>query len=256
MRRKPGTSSEEFTAYWRDNHAPIVRDRPEVKGALAAEKYTHYRTLPDDPLAAEMIAVRGFGTASYDGICIPESGSVSMEDYASALADEDGGAIRAWQTLLEDEVNFMDMTTSIPCFATEETLLPARGDSPSTHVMVCYRRADGVSFDKLVDFKRNLFADHVAKLREDLGLAGHRLVVPIDTPLIEHFCTVRGCIDRPFDVMEVFSFESRADLERSWKTARAAWDELIQVETEMVSFEGSTLVVAESAVIFDDQVGR
>jgi hypothetical protein len=254
MRRKPGTSNEEFTAYWRDNHAPIVRDRPEVKGALSAEKYTHYRTLPDDRLTAEMIAARGFGTASYDGICIPESATVSVEDYASALADGDGGAIRAWQTLLEDEVNFMDMTTSIPCFATEETLLSARGESPSTHVMVCTRRADGVSIDKLVDFKRNLFADHVAKLREDVGLAGYRQVVPIDTPLIEQFCSIRGCIDRPFDVMDVFSFESRADLERSWKTARAAWDELIQVDAEVVDLDGSTLVVAESVVIFDDQV--
>lgn len=255
MRRKPGTSNEEFTAYWRDNHAPIVRDRPEVKAGLAVQKYTHYRTLPDDPLTADMLSARGFGIAGYDGICIPESNSVTVDSYSAALAEEGGHTLQAWATLLEDEVNFMDMATSIPCFATEETLLSSDGSVSSTHVMVCYRAAADVPLNRFLDFRRNAFSDHVAKLREDLNLAGYRQIVPINTPLNEQFCSVRGCVDRPYDAMDVFSFDSRADVEQSWQTGRAAWDELISADSGMVDADGSTLVLAESVVIFDDQNG-
>lgn len=253
MRRKPGTSNTEFTAYWRDHHAPIVRDRPEVKAALRADKYTHYRTLPDDRLNAEMIAARGWRVASYDGICIPESSSLSIDDYAQALAEEGGDTLRAWMTLLHDEVNFMDMATSIPCFATQETPFSAPGTPPSAHVMICYRAADGVAIADFLDFRRTVFATKVADLRVALGPVRYRQVVPIDTPLNEQFGLARGCLERPYDAMDVFSFSSRADVERSWRTGRAAWDELARAESHLIRPEDSTLVVTESAVIFDDQ---
>ena len=62
-----------------------------------------------------------------------------------------------------------------------------------------------------------------------------------------------GCIDQPYDAMDVYSFATRADLERSWRTARPAWDELAQAERHMVAAQSSALVVTDSVVIFDDR---
>jgi len=253
MRRKPGTSTEEFTAYWRDHHAPIVRDRPTIKAGLRAEKYTHYRTRTADPLRAEMAGARGFEVAGYDGICIPESQTVSIDDYAAALAEQDGTTLQAWLTLLDDEVNFMDMTTSIPCFATEDSVLSSPDIQASAHVMICYRAAAEVSTREFLDFKSTVFAKTVDDLGEHLGLIGYRQIVPIDTPLNAQFCAVRGCIDQPYDAMDVYSFATRADLERSWRTARPAWNELAQAERHMVVAPSSALVVTDSVVIFDDR---
>jgi hypothetical protein len=174
---------------------------------------------------------------------------------AAALAEQDGATIQAWATLLDDEVNFMDMATSIPCFATEETILRSRDVQPSAHVMICYRAADEVCTRDFLDFRRTIFAKTVENLREDLGLNGYRQIVPIDTPLNAQFCAVRGRIDQPYDAMDVFSFASRADLERSWRTARPAWDELAQAERHMVAPQSSALVVTDSVVIFDDRSG-
>ncbi|MGW0949448.1 EthD domain-containing protein [Streptomyces sp. NPDC002623] len=252
MRRKPGLSQEEFTAYWRDHHAPIVRDRPDVRSSLMADSYTHYRTRSDDELVGAMIAARGMGVETYDGVCIPRSSSVAFDEYAQALSDPTSSTVGAWTTLLEDEVNFMDLSTSVPCFAEEDIVISS--ESPvTTHLMVCIRRSDGVSTENFLEFKRKRSADHVSSLRDQLGFAEYRQTVPIDTPLNDGFRAVRGCEERHFDAMDVFGFASRDDLAVSWDTQRGAWEELARREDGVIDLERSTLVIADKFVIFDDQ---
>ena len=251
MRRKPGTTQEEFTAYWSERHAPIVRDRTEVRSSLMADSYTHYRTRPADQLNAEMLTARGLGVASYDGICIPRSTKVTIDDYTDALSDLAGPTAVAWGTLLEDEVNFMDMVTSIPCFADEEVVIES-ADEVAAYVIVCLRRSASVSPEAFLDFKRTTFADRVETLREALGLAEYRQVASLESPLNEGFRAVRGCEEAHYDFMDMIGFASREDLAESWATARDAWQDLARLDDGMVDLAGSSLVVADKVVIFDD----
>ena len=110
LRRRDGLTREQFQAYWRDHHAPLVARHA---AALGIRKYVQVHTLPEqrnEPLRS----TRG-GPPSYDGVA--ELWYDSFDAIRAAFATPAGQT--AAQQLLDDERNFIDLTKS-PLFFAEE----------------------------------------------------------------------------------------------------------------------------------------
>ena len=110
LRRRPDLSREEFQHYWRETHAPLVREHADV---LRIRRYVQVHTLPPEAHVA-LRASRG-APEEYDGVA--ELWWDSLEDLAAATMSDDGQ--RAAAALLEDERRFIDLAHS-PLFLAEE----------------------------------------------------------------------------------------------------------------------------------------
>ncbi|WP_408587936.1 EthD domain-containing protein [Novosphingobium sp.] len=112
LRRKAGLSSAEFQAYWRKQHAPLVRERVKL---LGIRRYVQCHTLFDERLRG-LANQRGFAGEEFDGV------AELWFDQASVLYPNDNApaaSIEAARELLRDEGNFIDLENS-PIFVTEE----------------------------------------------------------------------------------------------------------------------------------------
>jgi uncharacterized protein (TIGR02118 family) len=119
LRRKPGMTWDEFSKYWRDVHAPLVRERAEV---LGIRRYVQVRTVQDAETHRRFQARNDGSPEPFDGIA---------ELWYDELAPAGGrgeAARTAARELLEDERNFIDLANS-PMWMGEET--PVVG-SPTT----------------------------------------------------------------------------------------------------------------------------
>ena len=96
-------SREEFQAYWRGNHAPLVAS---VADTLNIRRYIQQHTV-DDAINDPIRASRG-GPPSYDGVA--ELWWDSLESLGAPGATEEGRAAAAM--LLEDERKFIDLSQS------------------------------------------------------------------------------------------------------------------------------------------------
>jgi uncharacterized protein (TIGR02118 family) len=103
VRRLPHLSREEFQAYWRERHGPLVR---EAAAALAIRRYVQVHTLAD-PLNERLRAGRG-APEEFDGVA--ELWFDSVESLAAAGATPEGRA--AGRRLFEDERRFIDLARS------------------------------------------------------------------------------------------------------------------------------------------------
>jgi uncharacterized protein (TIGR02118 family) len=118
LRRRPEMTREEFQAYWRDHHAPLVSRHAE---ALQIRRYvqTHARS---SELAAAQSAARGSEPDLYDGQA--ELWWDSLEDVAAAASTPAGQ--QAALELLEDERRFIDLERS-PMWIGEEHAVVVSG---------------------------------------------------------------------------------------------------------------------------------
>ncbi|HZQ87007.1 MAG TPA: EthD domain-containing protein [Acidimicrobiales bacterium] len=110
LRRRPELSREDFQAYWRDKHAPLVAS---LGTALGVRRYVQTHTV-DTPLNEMLQASRG-GPAEYDGIA--ELWWDSLDELAAAASSPEG--LQAGAQLLEDEAKFIDLANS-PLWLAEE----------------------------------------------------------------------------------------------------------------------------------------
>jgi uncharacterized protein (TIGR02118 family) len=111
LRRRPEMTREEFQAYWRDHHAPLVSRHAET---LRIRRYvqTHARS---SELAAAQSAARGSEPDVYDGqaeLCWD-----SLDDVVAGVSTSAGQ--QAALELLEDERRFIDLEHS-PLWIGEE----------------------------------------------------------------------------------------------------------------------------------------
>ncbi len=116
LRRKPGLSWEEFSRYWREVHAPLVRERGP---ALGIKRYVQVRTVQDAPLH-ERLRTRNDGSPEpFDGIA---------ELWYDPEDRGPGGeaASRAARELLEDDRNFIDLSASPIWYGEEWEVIPGR----------------------------------------------------------------------------------------------------------------------------------
>ena len=113
VRKKEGTSDEDFYRYWKENHGPLVRSFSETMGSV---KYVQSHTI-DTVLNPVGQQVRGMRPA-YDGIT--EVWFESVEALAEMLKTDVGKA--ANKTLIEDEARFCELR-ECSVFLTEEHVI-------------------------------------------------------------------------------------------------------------------------------------
>lgn len=97
--RKPGMSTEDFSAYWRDVHGPIAAKIPGVR------HYVQHHTRHPLPPGFE-------GLPGYDGVA-----ELWWDDHQSAVA---GLTSAETMAAVADHANFMDDHTRCAMFITEE----------------------------------------------------------------------------------------------------------------------------------------
>lgn len=114
LRRRPDLSPDQFDAYWRDHHAPLVRKHADV---LRIRRYVQ-STRVDSDLAGIAATVRGAPEA-FDGVA--EVWFDTKEDFQAGFATVEGRA--AGRTLLEDEKRFVDLKNSPIWVATERAII-------------------------------------------------------------------------------------------------------------------------------------
>jgi uncharacterized protein (TIGR02118 family) len=111
LRRRPDLTWDEFSRYWRDTHAPLVKARAEV---LGVRRYVQVRTLEARALHASFQARNGGSPEPFDGIA-----ELWWDDLDSFTAPRGDAARVAGQELLADERNFIDLPNS-PLWLGEE----------------------------------------------------------------------------------------------------------------------------------------
>lgn len=107
LHRKPEMSREEFQAYWRGTHAPLVK---AAQQALGIRRYIQQHTV-DSPIGAANNEGRGipYGDGEdFDGVA--ELWFDSEEAVAAAVASEEGQ--KHARILFEDEANFIHFPRS------------------------------------------------------------------------------------------------------------------------------------------------
>jgi uncharacterized protein (TIGR02118 family) len=102
LRRRPELSPDEFHAYWREQHGPLVASHAET---LGIRRYEQLHTL-DSPIGAAVAASRSCAPTDWDGIALVwfDSEAAIVE---SATSSEAGQAAAA--ALYEDEQRFLDL---------------------------------------------------------------------------------------------------------------------------------------------------
>lgn len=116
VRRLPGMARAEFQAYWRERHAPLVR---EVAPVLRIRRYVQSHTVDIAAISAAVEA-RG-GGEPFDGVA--ELWWDSAEDIV-AVGDTKAGR-DAGRRLLADEKNFIDLATSTIFYTEEHVVIGA-----------------------------------------------------------------------------------------------------------------------------------
>jgi hypothetical protein len=156
LRKKPGTSTEDFQSRWRDTHGPLWAKHAD---ALGLRRYTQIYDDPSHPVAKalkEGYSVVGDG---YDGLSVACWSEIAvLED---ALKTEKGAA--AWQEILADENEFIDHESSMLSFGTDHAVLNPRGklyaDEGSDMVRGAYF-PKGLSGIELGELHRHWIAIH------------------------------------------------------------------------------------------------
>jgi uncharacterized protein (TIGR02118 family) len=120
LRRRPEMTLEEFDRYWREVHAPLVREAAPLMGAC---RYVQVRT-QSSPANAALRAPRG-GPEPYDGIA--EMWWKDADAFAGALGTRE--ARRASAGLIADEANFIDLEQSPVWTAVDDVIIP---DAPGS----------------------------------------------------------------------------------------------------------------------------
>jgi uncharacterized protein (TIGR02118 family) len=111
LRRRPEMTREQFQAYWRDHHAPLVSRHAE---ALRIRRYVQTHTRSSE-LATAQSAARGSEPDVYDGQA--ELWWDSLDEIVAAVSTPTGQ--QAAIELLEDERRFIDLERS-PLWIGEE----------------------------------------------------------------------------------------------------------------------------------------
>lgn len=116
LRRLPTLSLAEFHDYWRDKHAPLVRERASV---LGIRRYVQNHMFADARLQPALNA-RGSLVAPYDGVAELWYDSIDAIAALGAIPE----ARQAGRDLLEDERRFIDLPNSPIFYANENIVIP------------------------------------------------------------------------------------------------------------------------------------
>jgi uncharacterized protein (TIGR02118 family) len=114
LRRRSDLSPEEFSRYWREEHAPLLQRHA---AELGIRRYVQAHTTPT-ALDKALRMARSVEPEPYDGVA--EIYFDSVDALVAAVSTEKGQAIAA--ELVEDERRFVDLDRS-PIWIAEEHLV-------------------------------------------------------------------------------------------------------------------------------------
>jgi len=114
LRRREGMTREEFQAYWREKHAPLVQSHA---AALGIRRYVQVHAI-DDAISVAVAGARNAEDLPFDGVA--ELWFDSLDAIVAAGSTPAGQAAGA--ALLEDERRFLDLAHS-PLFLANEHVI-------------------------------------------------------------------------------------------------------------------------------------
>jgi uncharacterized protein (TIGR02118 family) len=115
VRRRREIDPAEFHRYWRETHGPLVRS---LQPALGIRRYVQTHRI-QTPLNEALRVGRG-ALEAFDGVA--ELWWDDLDALVAAVASPEGSA--AGQTLLEDEVKFIDLARSTLWLGEEIEIIP------------------------------------------------------------------------------------------------------------------------------------
>jgi uncharacterized protein (TIGR02118 family) len=115
VRRRPDVDPDEFHAYWRDQHGPLVRMLQPVLGIRRYVQTHRMETPLNDVLRASRRALEPF-----DGVA--ELWWDDLDALVAATSSPEG--VAAGRTLLEDEARFIDLEQSALWLGQEIEIIP------------------------------------------------------------------------------------------------------------------------------------
>jgi len=115
LRRRPEMTREEFQAYWRERHAPLISRHA---GTLRIRRYVQTHASSSELAVAQSVA-RGSEPDVYDGQA--ELWWDSLDDVVAAVSTPAGQ--QAAIELLEDERRFIDLAHSPLWIGEEHTVV-------------------------------------------------------------------------------------------------------------------------------------
>ena len=107
VKRKEGTSREEFLEYWHHSHGPLIRDTPGLGDQTLS--YVQHPSAPED-------------RSGWDGVAVQEF--ASWEAFLGMISGEAGELMRA------DEANFLDSSSIKVVFTDHEVVVIGPGATP------------------------------------------------------------------------------------------------------------------------------
>jgi uncharacterized protein (TIGR02118 family) len=108
--RKPELTHEEFLAYWRERHGPLIRDTPALARHLV--RYEQHAAFPDARAGSD-----------HDGVAVQVF--ASWDDFLAMLAEPEAELMR------DDEANFLDSKRLQVLFS--EDVVTVVGDAAGGH---------------------------------------------------------------------------------------------------------------------------
>lgn len=93
-KRRPGLTHEEFSAYWRDVHGPMIRNHPEVSRYI--KRYVQHHISPNDMGTTVSLEFDGFSETWYESRADREA-----LQRSPAFLDE----------IVPDEAEFLDLNS-------------------------------------------------------------------------------------------------------------------------------------------------
>jgi EthD domain-containing protein len=199
MRRKAGMSLSDFSAYWRDEHGPLVASHQARLGIL---RYVQaHRDLAAEEADELARATRGRMEPPYDGAA--EVWWASEEALVAAGSTEAGR--RAGAELLADEARFVELTSSPLWLAHEYPQVSVQHARPVARpktgvVKVCFpiRPLPGLSLSAAQLYWRTVHGPLVRSHAMARGRLCYQQVHRYESPLSVEMRKERGTVVEPY----------------------------------------------------------
>ncbi len=197
LRRKKDIGFDEFQAYWREKHGPLVASH---RTNLKIRRYVQVHTI-QNPDEERPVGDRGKMQKPYDGVA--ELWFDSLEDIRNSGSDD--AAISASAELLEDENRFIDLSQSPGWLAYEcpqinpspENLV-ASPDSPYVKLYYLLNHPENQKFDEVQLYWRMNHGPLVRHFGQALQIMRYIQVHRLDDEFNKTFAASRGTVIPPY----------------------------------------------------------
>jgi uncharacterized protein (TIGR02118 family) len=249
LRRKPGMSREDFQAYWRDVHGPLVARHSTT---LAIHRYIQLHTL-DDPINDALSEARDGTEEPYDGVA---ELWWADHDALNAFTTPEGHA--AATELLEDEKNFIDLPNSPLWFAHEypqvnpTEYMVATEHSPLVKLFFPLRKLQGQTIEEAQFYWRTNHGPLIRGVSTGFRMQRYLQVHYYPHELEEQLRGARGTVAEPY-YGHAEAWFSRADLLSMANVPEAARAMEIAVDDErkFIDFPTSCIFIGKEHVFID-----